>query len=83
MILYDNVCTPCVRKQEWRHLLRYARINKLDLRRVDLRKQPQYLKDMWWDASAIPLPVLEYEAAGERFAVNLTEFLRLNAKEDA
>lgn len=42
MILYDNVCTPCVRKQEWRELRRFAVKHKLELTRVDIKKQPQY-----------------------------------------
>jgi hypothetical protein len=42
MIVYDNVCTPCVRKQEWRDLRSFAREHKLELARVDIKKQPQH-----------------------------------------
>jgi hypothetical protein len=83
MILYDNVCTPCVRKNEWRELRRIARKYKVELTRFDVKKQPQHMRNAWWDCDTIPLPVVEYESGGERIAVNLTEFLRLNTKEEA
>jgi len=42
MILYDNVCTPCVRKQQWRELRRFAAKHGLPLTRIDIRKQQQH-----------------------------------------
>lgn len=82
MILYDDVCTPCARKQEWRQLRQYARKNKHELIRFDVKKQPDHVKDMWWGNDSIPLPVLVYGIDGERTAVNLSEFLSLHAKEN-
>lgn len=41
MILYDNVCTPCVRKREWRELRNFARAHKLPLARLDVSKDRQ------------------------------------------
>lgn len=38
MILYDNVCTPCARKREWRELRRFAVKNKLTLTRIDVSR---------------------------------------------
>lgn len=38
MILYDDVCTPCVRKQPFRDLRKFAIKHKLPLRRVDISK---------------------------------------------
>lgn len=80
MIVYDNVCTPCARKQEWRELLRFARKNKVELTRIDIRRQPKSKNDMWWATDSIPLPVVSYEANGDRVAVNLSEFLRLKTQ---
>lgn len=45
MILYDNVCTPCVRKQEWRQLRKFARDNDLPLTRIDVRKNPKHKEE--------------------------------------
>lgn len=42
MILYDDVCTPCVRKAEWRALRRFARKHNIPMERIDVRKQPQH-----------------------------------------
>lgn len=82
MILYDNVCTPCVRKQEWRQLRRFARQQNAELTRIDVKKQPQHLNKIWWNTEQIPLPVVEYEISGDKMAVNLTEFLRLSNEEN-
>lgn len=76
MILYDNVCTPCVRKQEWRWLRNFARKHKQELTRVDVKKQPLAMKDIWWDTDVIPLPVVVFEVNGAPSAVNLNEFIR-------
>jgi len=57
MILYDNACTPCVRKQEWRNLRHFAREHKLELTRVDIRKQPQYEDDAMKYGIALPFVV--------------------------
>lgn len=57
MILYDNVCTPCVRKQQWRDLRRFAIRNRLTVNRVDLSKQPE--KEPHIDGVKIPFIVHE------------------------
>lgn len=38
MIVYDNVCTPCARKQLWRELRNFARQHRLPLQRIDVSK---------------------------------------------
>jgi hypothetical protein len=38
MIVYDNRCTPCARKQQWRELRNFARLHKLPLQRFDISK---------------------------------------------
>lgn len=45
MILYDNVCTPCVRKQQWRELRRFAVKNKLTIKRIDVRSSKETLDE--------------------------------------
>lgn len=42
MIVYDTLCTPCKRKTRWNELRRFARENKLQLTKIDIKKQPQY-----------------------------------------
>lgn len=45
MILYDNVCTPCVRRQQWRELRRFAVKHKLTVKRVDVRGNKESLEE--------------------------------------
>jgi hypothetical protein len=45
VVLYDSVCTPCVRKQLWKQLKAKAAEKRLLLQRKDVRKDPQAKHD--------------------------------------
>lgn len=45
VVLYDNVCTPCVRKPLWKQLKAKAAEKRLLLQRKDVRKDPQAKHD--------------------------------------
>lgn len=70
MILYDDACTPCVRKQEWRDLRNFVRINHLNLKRIDIRKQPEFRHEAL--KYAIDFPFVVHEGK----AVSLSDDLR-------
>jgi len=49
MILYDTVCTPCIRKELWKKLIQYSAVkhDRLERRNVAYNKQWRSEGDMY------------------------------------
>lgn len=67
MILYDNVCTPCARKQKWRELRNFAREHKLLLKRFDISKDAKARQEA--EAYELDIPFIVHG----KIALSLTE----------
>lgn len=62
MILYDDRCTPCARKQQWRDLRQFAAGNGLPLERIDLSRHRERTPEAEEYKLSVPFVVHEGKA---------------------